>query len=261
MSTFSGVEIILGALIGLVLSMIILLVLQFRSSSLMNKLTYPAYEYVIKQSEHKANLILEQAQKEAREITAEAEKAGQKILGNYTDSSRASHDAFVKNLEQFTHGLTSQLSDTTNNGMAQLQAVTSAAKQSLEKEQSSITAQVVVTLETAKSSSEMLQKKVSEAVLRMEENIASVSDNLAHKLQDEHTNQTAHIQAHLQKALDAAESQIESYQKSRIALLDRHIERLVEDITKRVLHKQLSIDDHAELARAALSEAKEHNLL
>jgi len=62
----------------LVLLIILLLYFQIRTHIRMNRVTYPTYEYVIKQAQDKANEIIHEAAEDAREMRVNAELKGMK---------------------------------------------------------------------------------------------------------------------------------------------------------------------------------------
>jgi F0F1-type ATP synthase membrane subunit b/b' len=261
MSTFFLISILIGAMAGLVTAMIVLLVLQVRNSTQVNKLTFPAYEYVVKQAENKANEIVGQAQKEARSIIANAEETGQKTIQEYTVSATDAHNTYIDTVNGFTKSLTAQLSDATKVSAEQIAILTAEATASLHSEKESISSQLALTLQAVEKISARMESQTNVAVTHMKEQIAQVSEALIKKIETESEQNQEYIDTYLAKALDVAEAQIDGYKESRVSLLDAHIERLVEDITSRVLHKRLSLKDHAELAREALAEAKEQNIL
>jgi hypothetical protein len=106
-----------------------------------------------------------------------------------------------------------------------------------------------------------LQTQTSQAVGTLEQKMAEAQQQLLLGLKAQADAQQERIETSLKKANDDALLQIDQYKKARLSLLDTHIERLIEDVTTRVLHKKLTVTEHAELARNALAEAKEHNLI
>lgn len=272
-----------GMMAGLVIAMVVLLVLQIRSSTQVNKLTFPAYEYVVKQASHKADEILHAAQKEAQSIVSEAEKSGQKIVQEYTTSATEVHTAYLKTVEQFTHNHSDALAVAAQEGALHLEKLVASVTESVHAQEEGVRVRFDESLQAVEKMSQRIEGRTNESVSKMEElltqvgtaletrtsgsiekmenHVSVVEKTLIEKLQNADQQQQEYIHSHLEKALEAAEKHIIEYQKSRIGLLDMHIEKLVEDVTKRVLNKELTVQDHAQLARQALTEAKEHNLI
>jgi F0F1-type ATP synthase membrane subunit b/b' len=262
MLAFFSVELlIIITAIGLTIAMAALLLLQMRSSSQMRKLTYPAYEYVVRKAEHDADAIIEEAQKKARSIIAEAEKTGQATMQSYEKSAKEANDHFVERFGNITDNLASHLEVASSKGTASVESFAQEALHALKAQQESVTGGFQEALLGVTSFSKELRTQTDKALAHMHKGVEDSQAALAQKLQAESDAQSAHISAFLEKTLASAEAEISAYQKSRIALLDTHIERLVEDVAKTVLHKELTLHDHAELARTALQEAKEHNVL
>ena len=251
----------MGLLAGLVIASIIMLVLQIRNSTSINKLTFPAYEYVIKKAEHQANEIINEAQKQARLIVTQAEQGGQKTVASYTQDAAKAHESYLASYAEYGKALADKLDSAGEKGIAQLQTLQAEASDMLTKQQNVLKTRFDSSLLSVEKLASTLEQKTTQNLSLMETHIAEVGKRLVDSLQTDNQKQKELIASHLEKALDVAEEQIATYQKARVALLDTHIERLVEDITARVLHKKLSISEHAELAREALAEAKAHNLL
>lgn len=261
MSTLFLSILFLGLLIGLVVGMIILLILQVKNSSQVNKLTFPAYEYVVKQAEHKANGIIESAQKEARAIVSAAETSGQKIIEEHTQTATRTHEEYVKTIEQYTNALTEKLNSVAQDSHTHLESVANAAIVAVQKQHESVGAQFDIATQRVHEIGDKLEMQANKSATDLEAHIQVVSQALVEKLQHEDAAYKTFIGEHLSKAIAVAEAQVVEYQKARIALLDTNIEKLVEDVTARVLHKELTVSQHAELALQALKEAKEHNVI
>ncbi len=260
LAIFSVELLIIITAIGLTIAMAALLLLQMRSSSQMHKLTYPAYEFVVRKAEHDADVIIEEAQKKARSIIAEAEKTGQVTMQSYEKSAKEAQDHFVERFGNITDNLASHLEVASQKGVAEVESFAQDALLALQAEQAAVTGGFKDALLSVTTFSNDLHTKTDAALAHMHQGVEDASAALALKLQEESDAGSAHIAAFLEKTLATAEAQILAYQ-SRIALLDTHIERLVEDVARNVLHKELTLHDHAELARNALKEAKEHNVL
>ncbi len=261
MNMFFSVELIAGVLSGLVIATVIMLVLQIRNATMINKLTFPAYEYVVKQAEHKANEIIASAQKEARAIISSAEQAGQKTIVQYTQKASQLQEHYEVTLQKLVSELSGKMVQTAEQSGVQVDAALAAMAATLTLREANLISQFDTSLVSVEKMLATLQTHTTATLTHMESDIAELSRKLGESLTKEDSQQQERIAVQLQKLQDNAAAQIEEYQKARMALLDAHIERLVEDIVMRVLHKKLSVDEHAQLAREALVEAKAHNLL
>jgi F0F1-type ATP synthase membrane subunit b/b' len=66
----------------------------------------------------------------------------------------------------------------------------------------------------------------------------------------------ARVDKHLETLLKKAQDEIDQYREARKRIVDMHMVELVGETAKIVLHKALSADDHADLVKEALEEAK-----
>lgn len=261
MSTLQNVDFLVGALVAIVLLMIMLLVLQWRSSRAINQLTFPAYEYVIKQAEHKASEIIATAQAEARKVAAEAEQAGQRTLGHYTTVGEAMQAQYEQQFATLQNELTKEITGLAEAHKAQLHTFITEGLQTLQSNQTELSTEYETLLGHFKEMTATLQRKTETAVTDLQVQLTQVKMAMAEKLTQESELLQSEVTEHLSAMLSKAEDEISAYRRARLALLDTHIERLVEDVVKQILHRRLSIDEHAELARQALEEAKVNNVL
>lgn len=256
-----SIELIAGVLVGLVIATVIMLVLQIRNSVQINKLTFPAYEYVVKQAEHKANEIISLAQKEARAILAEAEKSGQKAFATYNETAVTTQEKYAGTLATLSTSLSEKLADLAQKGGEHLLSVTTQATDTIASKEKAVATAFDVPLTHMNELAGELKKKSAHTLSQIDGEVASVFLKLGASLSERDDSYKKQIDTHLTEALARAEEEIGAYKKARLSLLDTHIERLVEDVATQVLHTSLTTKEHAELARKALEEAKEHNLL
>lgn len=259
--TFFLTLLFIGSLAGLLIGMIVLLVLERKNTQTMNKLTYPAYEYVIKKAEHDAEAILNEARGKARSIIAEAEKEGQKTIEVYKNDAATMQDAFAQSIDDLRHHLSNELAASHEAGMKVLAGATAALKDSLTGEEEKVRSAYSSLLDGARSLAHTMEEESHNALTLMEQEITKTTGAITDTLQKEDDAYERYIDEHLEAVVKAAEEEIRTYRDKRIALLDSHIERLVEDVVKEVLHLQLTPSQHADLARDALMDAKERNLL
>jgi vacuolar-type H+-ATPase subunit H len=261
MNTLLSIELIAGVLVGLVIATVIMLVLQVRNSLLINKLTFPAYEYVVKQAEHKSQEILLGAQKEARGIIAAAEISGQNVFKEYSELSKKANESYLGNLETLVKGLEEKLSATAQKGDTHIEKVTSDAVTTFLQQQQSVHDKFAHSFLSLEETVTTIQTQTNNSLVSMRKRVDDVSVTFADAIAKQDASIMERIDAHMVQALEKTEEQVVAYEKGRITLIDTHIERLVEDITAQVLHKTLSLDEHGALARQALTDARTAHLL
>lgn len=69
------------------------------------------------------------------------------------------------------------------------------------------------------------------------------------------------IQGAVRESYQKAESEIESYKLERLKQVDESIMKMVEDVSRKVLAKEITSDEHEKLVIKALERAKEENIL
>ena len=210
----------LGFAIGLAFAFLILLSLELYNSRRVNKLTYPAYEYAQKRAEEEAHRIIDGAQKEARKIVSTAETAGLALTSTRKQEGESAEHAYEAALKELMQKLEVQLQ----------QSVKLA-----EESQAKISAALSSQLET--------EGKDARAHLR----------ESGTKIESEYRSR---LEGELSATLAAAKEEVDGYARARKAAIDEHITALVGEAVRIVLQKHLPKEIHADLARAALEEAK-----
>lgn len=210
----------LGFAIGLAFAFLILLALEIYNSRRVNKLTYPAYEYAQKRAEEEANRILEEARAQAHKIVSEAESAGLALSQTRKQEGEAAQRAYEIALKELLQKMESQLRDD--------------SKQ-LQESQAKIAASI----------STQLEAESKEARSHMNESLAKIEQEFR-----------ATLEAELSAAIAGAKSEAAAYEKTRKTAIDEHISALIGETMRIVLQKNLPKDVHADLAKAALEEAK-----
>jgi F0F1-type ATP synthase membrane subunit b/b' len=261
MNSLFTVELLIGTFLGLLLAMVILLVLQIRTTNKVNKLTYPAYEYVIEKAEHDAQKVLAEAQHKAQSIMAEAEQAGAKTLADYATQADEIHKQYSAALNTQTDSIAHAMQDVRTEETAALKKLTDSAEDVIEAQEDRVVQNVEKTNQSIQQIVANTEKEASESIAQLEERIDSVGDMLETKLKASDTAGQEQLTKHLASLQATAEKQVEAYTESRIKLLDAHVEQLVESVVLKVLHTQLPVSGHSELAFKALKEAKAQNIL
>jgi vacuolar-type H+-ATPase subunit H len=101
-----------------------------------------------------------------------------------------------------------------------------------------------------------LEKVLSAIPNTIKENVGIQLDNFNKLLQTEVVNSREKLTAGVEAIFKTTESEIEKYKAQRLTLLDNSIIRVVEEVSKRVLAKQISLAEQEKLVMKALEEAK-----
>jgi F0F1-type ATP synthase membrane subunit b/b' len=261
MNIFNSVETIGAIALGLVIGMIILLVLQARSSTQINKLTFPAYEFTIKKAENEANAIIEKAQEQAREIVANAELESRTMLVGRTEESSKDYEAYSKSLETLKENLVNTLTKTVEDTHNRSQEISDTFVRHLENQDHEMQKKIQGLATQLDEIPERLRGQSGLIMEGLQERIARAGEQLEHALISSHDTHTEAIREHLHKGFEIAERDIEEYRKGRKALIDSHIEVLVKDVVRVALQKELTRADHADLVHSALEEARSSGAL
>lgn len=234
------------ALILLVIAVGILLYMVFRLHMRVRDFMYPAYDQIVKKAEYEADHILTEAREQARAIRTRAELEASKVLADHRDESKALHAEFVKEFESVA------------NAGKEMLGKENEAIQSFSKDASARFKQRADEAESAlKEETETLRRVMSEARATLEETLRELAER-ADKDRSALVEQgDAHIKEALEEELKKAREAIAAYQKERYALVDREIVHLVEEVAHTVLNRSLSLDEHTEIIKQALAEAKQ----
>lgn len=261
MNTLFSTELLIGTFLGLLVAMVVLLVLQIRTTTQVNRLTFPAYEYVIKKAEHDAQALIQEAQKKAQSIIVSAEQAGQKTIAEYTNQATQIHQEYSDAIQAQTQGVTQALHKNESVQTQAMDSLLASAKSSI-TEQQNLVIKAAEGVNTALSQTTIeTHQKAEEAVSALHDRVEKISDSIELQLKEVTALGTDKITTHLATLQATADEHIAAYEASRIKLLDAHVEQLVESVVGEVLHTQLPVAVHASLAREALEEAKAKNIL
>jgi hypothetical protein len=116
-----------------------------------------------------------------------------------------------------------------------------------------------------------LEKLTSDEIGKYKEDIQNVSKHITSQLDSEVQNfsrvlemETVGIEKsvadRMQQSLLQADKEVEVYRNSKFKQVEENIVETMEEVTRQVLHKQLSFNDQAELAIQALEKAKEKHV-
>ena len=254
-------EVLVGVLVGFAVLAVGLVLLQMWNSFQIRKMSATAYQRGVHQARVDAAEIVAEAKVEAESVLGEANIATLKAMAeagkNAQKVNESYQNALQKLIEQYQHELEKNL----NQGQEAFSTLTDAVADGYGRRQKALDTQVDGILQSLAKVSETLTGETSSAIATLESSIAGVTETLKDTLEKEDAAVRKRLEDHFSQILNSAEADVAEYRKARLTLLDSHIERLVEDIAVRVLHKKLSLDEHAELALQALADAKAHNVL
>lgn len=247
----------LSLALGLVIGMIVLLILQARNNNRVNQLTFPAYEFTIKKAQNTADEILGDARKQAREIVASAEAQSRQIIHDHTEEATKIRESYLRSLAEMKESYGEEVATVTKetrDRSAEMIRLFSASMEAQESEMKEKTGQL------AEKLGQMPDRLMSEAEVvsnELQARVARAGDEIEKSLEGVREETRRQISEYLMKKFDEAEGDIEAYRESREKLLDKHLHNLIKDVVRVTLQKELTADDHADLVRRALSEARE----
>lgn len=235
MTNFLSVNIsittMLLVLVGLLVFIIILLFLIMRSNLKVKKLTFPVYDYIVKEAQDKAKKITTDAVAGSREIIKSAELEGIKVVEQDKAEAKKMEEEYEKKLTELANQTQELLK-----------------KYSTEAEKSF----------TALTSS--LEKKVAESIQKNDMFMQTETDKLSKQLSSTFSTLEANVKEQVRGSVEqefiTVKKIIEAYRQKRFALVDSQIVSLIEGTAKVALQKKLTLSEHSELIYKALEEAK-----
>lgn len=258
---FFGFEILVGVFVGVLFATIVVMIMNIRTTSQVNKMTFPAYEYAMKKAEHDAEGLIADARKNARAIITDAEKAGHDTIAGYTNQATEIHEKYKEAIAAQSEHIVSTLHDASN---AQGQALTSAitsAESAIAAEQQKVADSADRTQSALEKTAEHTEHQVQQSLQTLQSTVVQAGKDIKKQLQGAETAGEQKLAAHIDSMQEAADAHLATYEASRTKLIDAHIEQLVDSVVAQVLHTQLPVSEHASLARAALEEAKAKHII
>ncbi len=256
-----SIELLAGILGGLIVSMLVMLFLQVRSSLMVNRIAAPAYEFVQHQAEEEAEGIIAEAKRKADAIIASAETEHTQILAAYTQHAAELQSAYQENLKQHAEMLTQKMNGAIAVHLEKLESIGDQSLDALEAGREKLNTRFMGVLDSFTATEKQVDAAAQASLSTMSRVIENASSTLTNALATQDMMVKTKLDEHTKAALVALDGEILAYKKARLHLLDTHINNIVESVTKKVLQKQLTITDHAELARDALAVAKRENIL
>lgn len=251
----------LSLALGLVIGMIVLLVLQARNNNRVNQLTFPAYEFTIKKAQNTADEILGEARKQAREIVASAEVQSRQIIQDHTEETGKLRESYLRSLADMKQQFNEEVLSLTKNTQNYSSELARLFATSLETQESDMKSKLIALSSELEGLPERLVAETQTVSSELQDRVARAGEEIERALEGVQEESRRQISAHLMKKFTDAEADIESYRASRERILDRHLTTLIKDVVRVTLQKELTADDHAELVRQALSEAREGSLI
>ncbi|MEX0672881.1 MAG: hypothetical protein WDZ82_03010 [Candidatus Paceibacterota bacterium] len=234
----SSVDISTGAILFLIVAVLVLAFLVFRSERHMRKLSAPVYDAIISQAQDRAQKIVDDATESARAIQADAEKNATAYL---TDQQSRAEDVN----RQYTQ---------------QLQAAAEEAQHAItdyRKTATDATDAVVEHLrEKISSSVDHATKYIEKAVDQVDASLVEQTNSLSDSLDSVKEGYIKELRSVLSEELSKANSAIDAYRSERMNMVDHEIGSLVEKTTQLTLQRTLTTDEHTELVQEALEEAR-----
>ena len=254
--------VLIGGIIAcLVIAIVFILIVQIRNSYRLDRLTTPIYEYIEQKAKQRAEAIIAEADKKAEAVLDSAEQSRQEMLKQH-EHDVAEYVAQVKEeIKQHSQRISQQLESVVNAQVAAVEHVGKDSLPKLETAHDALTNRVqevetsFATLEetvsaTASKVTQSLEESAQSAVAAFEKKLASYDSSVAEAFEKE-TN----------RLLEEVEKSVATYGETQKTIIDRHIAEIVEDVAKQVLHRQLTLTEHALVATEALEEAKQKGLL
>lgn len=254
-------EVLAGILVGLVVLILGLIALQIWSSLQIRRMSKTAYQEDIKVAQSKAVEIVSDAQTEAQNVLAQANETSVRAMAEAGKAAQKTNEAYQAELRALIERYNAELQKTLTRGDESFAALTTAAADSFNRRQETLNGQFDDVLEALSIVADTLKTQTTQTLSNLEKSIESTSTTLETFLKEGESIVKENVEKHLGALLDRAEEDVDAYRRARLTLLDRHIERLIEDVAVRVLHKKLTLDEHGDLALKALRDAKEHNVL
>lgn len=261
MSITLSFEVVVALFAGLLLLLLALLFLQFRNNLTIKKLTSPLYDQVRKEAEAEAEAIVASARARAEEIIAGAGEEREAVVAAYEAQVADLQSSFEDKLTSHTTVLTKKIDGLLESQSKQLTGASADMFEAIIHDHTKIRERFEKVLSTLEKTQENVTQQSDEAVTSVKERLQETADTLSEQLQSYDQEISRTLSEHITHTYDKIDEQMVAYQRAREAILDRHILQIVEDVTRQVLRKQLTMSEHAELAREALAQAKRDNVL
>ncbi len=266
----------------LVVLVIILIVLEIKHSGKIQKLSYPLYDYTVKKAQKKAQRIIWDATKQAREIIVAAELRSIKETAKKNVEAKNLEETYHQQLDSLAKELRERFKQYAREAGESYKAISSTTEEEMQKSKEAFDKEAEdaigrfthalsafekgarETEERYKTLSQSIEESVSEQADKstaiIAEHVETTSKELAQAFADLKKGAGERIDRHLDEGFEEARKVIDEYRKKRIALIDNQIVSLVEHTAAIALQKELTVSDHADLVYQALEEAKKEGI-
>ena len=226
-----------------------LLVMLLRSAKRANKLTYPIYDYIVKQAEHKAQQITYDAMKKSREMLVNAEIAGTKIIAKDKVESSKIEELYEEKLDELANKTKELLEKYAHEAEENAEKTKSLLEKYAAGAQQSFTALTASLEESVIKAIKDNEQVIRDEAVSVSQKMAATFDSLEKRFKDQ-------IESNIKQEFATAKEVIKTYRREQLALIDTYIVALVERTSAIALQKELSLDEHVKLIHRALEEAK-----
>ncbi len=208
-----------------------------------------------------AKQIVMEAEAQARAIVASAKEQRTQVVDDYSTQIGKLQKVYEQRLAEHIGSLTEHI-DTLR--ASQTKELTDASAQLFESiilEHGKIRKRFDKVLNLFEETQGTMVGEAKQAVDSVKTRLDETAQTLTEQLHTYDNTIRDTISEHIKHTYEVIDGQMAEYREAREAILDRHIQQIVEDVTRKVLNKQLTIVEHAELARDALAQAKKDNVI
>jgi len=225
----SQIGIVLAALV--VVTFIILVVVIARFSARLHYLTTPIFDKAVQEGQEKAEHILSEAREQASNIIVRAHTIEESVTERHAADFEKIRSIKEENLKAMSDEV-----------LGALRGHASEVEKTLKEE-----------LDKVKSAYEDERNNLHETYRSISESTRKSYETLA-----EHMSQQ--IQEEITKEIESARGAVMTYRKEQYAQIDLEIVRLVEDATRIVLQKSLTLSEHRDIVLSSLRQAKQQGV-
>ncbi len=252
-----SVELLAGILGGLIVAMIVLLLLQVRNSVVVNRIAAPAYEFVQQQAAAESARIVESAKAEAAHIVETTRAEQELILASYREQVASLQKNYEAKFSGQVTGLQEQINATITAHFGQIELVAKEAARLSEERTKTLEGQFEIIKNRYIALGETLETKAVTLTESLTDAVARTSAEVARALEAQEQSLADALSAQVHEAYASVDTAVAQYQKERYALVDTHLERMVETVITEVLKTNLTLSDHAAIVQSSLAAAKE----
>ena len=252
-----SVELLAGILGGLIVAMVVLLLLQVRNSAVVNRIAAPAYEFVQQQAAAEAAQIVEAAKAEAAQIVASTRAEQESVLVAYREQAISLQKTYEAQLSGQVTNLQEQIHSTIAAHFGQIESVAKEAARLSEERTKTLEGQFEAVKTRYAALGDTLETKAATLSQSLTDAVTRTSDEVTRALEAQEQTLSDALAVHVREVYASVDAAVVSYQKERYALVDTHLERMVETVITEVLETNLTLSDHAAIVQSSLAAAKE----